>query len=269
MPDPLSRRGLFSFAWAKATATRPDVSAYRRVVRERWDDAGPLLAALAPLAGPLCDAAMAGADQRVLVVAAGDGQIALEAARRGAVVTACEHAEALLEEAEERTGGLDVAWDSSDADDLPYFDGAFDAVIAGPGATFLPRPVRVARELLRVLAPGGMLVLGAPPPGSFLADALELAIPQEGIAGPGAWGRVEVVHGRLDTAEPGVHVEMRDVGLELEFESEAAAWEACSGPLGLPPDARERFAGLVAARSASLPAVRIDDLYTLALACRR
>jgi SAM-dependent methyltransferase len=267
--EEVSRRGLFSLAWARAAAPRrPSVAAYREVVRERWEGAGPLLAALEPLWVPLCEAA--GPAARVLIVAAGDGALPRAASRRaGADVTACEHAEALLAEGERRTEDLDVQWDASDPEDLPFFGNAFGAVIAGPAAAFVPRPVRMTEELLRVLETGGRLALCAPAPGSFLAEALEFALPHEGVPPPAAWGREEVARGRLDTAEPGIDVEMRELPYELRFESQDAAWSACAGPLGLPPDARDAFAALVASRSASRPEVRIDDLYTLALACRR
>jgi hypothetical protein len=55
----------------------------------------------------------------------------------------------------------------------------------------------------------------------------------------------------------------------VRFASESEAWEVCQGPLGIPPDQRDRFADLVTGRSSSLADVRIDDVYTLALACRR
>jgi SAM-dependent methyltransferase len=265
--EQVSRRGLFSLAWARPAPRRPSLSAYREVVRERWQGAGPLLAALEPLYEPLCEAA--GSPPRVLVVAAGDGALPAAAARRGADVTACEHAEALLVDGERRTEELDVAWDPSDPEDLPFFGSAFGAVIAGPAAAFAPRPVRMARELLRVLETDGRLVICAPAPRSFLALALELALPHEGVPPPADWGREEVARGRLDTAEPGTEVEVRTAPYELRFESETAAWAACAGPLGLPPDARDAFADLVRRRSSAGPEVRIDDLYTVALACRR
>jgi SAM-dependent methyltransferase len=265
---PLSRRGLFSLAWVRQNA-RPGLGPYRAVLRERWDGAAPLLAALRPLDDALCDAAGVAAG-RVLVVAAGDGALPAALARRGPDVSACESAPALLDAGVARTEGLGVNWDPSDPEELPFFDGAFDAVVAGFGAIFAPRPVRMARELLRVLALDGRLVLVAPAPRSFLGSALDLALLHEGVPQPQAWGREDVLRGRLDTAEPGVEVqEVRQAPFALEFESEAAAWAACSGPFGIPPHHRDQFADLVARRAASPANTRIDDFYTLALACRR
>jgi SAM-dependent methyltransferase len=245
---PVSRRGLLSLSWARRPP-RASLGPWRAVLHERWDGAAALVAALGPPADALAEAAGAVPGRDVLVVAAGDGAIAAAVAARGASAA--------------------VEADPSDAEDLPFFEGAFDAVVGGLGALFAPRPVRAARELLRVLSPGGRLVLAVPAPGSFLAQALELSLLHDGVPPPQAWGREEVLRGRLDTAAPGIDVELRALPVRVGFASESAAWEACHGALGIPPDRREAFADLVTARSSSRAEVRMDDVYTLALACRR
>src|SRR2546423_1051200 len=76
------------------------------------------------------------------------------------------------------------------------------------------RPRRAARELLRVLRPGGTLVLAAPAPRSLLAQVLRLAqggpgaLP-DGIPSPAAWGREEVARRRIAAVAPGTAVEVR------------------------------------------------------------
>jgi hypothetical protein len=89
-----------------------------------------------------------------------------------------------------------------------------------------------------------------------------------GIPSPAAWGREDVVHERIEAVAPGTEVELRTHPLWLEFESEAAAWLAYSGPFGLPASARDDFADLVAARSDSLARVEMEEPVTLVLARR-
>lgn len=273
MPDePLSRRGLLSLTWARGAAPAPpDLADRTAAQRERWAGAAPLLAALAPLAGVLCDVAAAGPSRRLLDVNAGAGAVSAEAAGRGAVVTACDPVPALVEAGRERTAadGVDVAWALADPEALPFADAAFDAVVSLYGAAFAPHAGRTARELLRVLVPGGLLALAAPAPRSFLAGALGLARPRpEGVRSPAAWGREDVALARLEAAAPGTEIETRELPFSLEFASERDAWTACAGPLGLPAGSRDAFANLVSTRSDAVRVVRIAERATLILARR-
>ena len=90
---------------------------------------------------------------RLLDVGCGAGQLALIAARAGAVVTGCDIATNWLEKAKLRAAaeGLNITFEEGDAESLPYEDAQFDAVVSLIGAMFAPRPERVAAELeLRV-----------------------------------------------------------------------------------------------------------------------
>jgi SAM-dependent methyltransferase len=257
----LSRRSLLSLGFARgrwAEAPPPAVAPYRAVLRERWSAAGAFHDALAPLAGPMADAA--GLRDGARVVVAGDERLRAEVRRRGATVMGVG--------GDDDEPGVDpVAFEQ-----LPFPDGTADAVLAGLVVAFAPRPVATARELLRVLAPDGALVLAAPAPGSFLAAALALAVPHDGVPAPAAWGREPIARGRLDTARPGVEVTASTVRIALELPSEEEAWRMFSGPLGLPPQARDEFARLVDARPSEPARGAMEEpvaLYTLALACRR
>ena len=107
------------------------------------------------LAGPLDG-------KRVLDVGTGDGNYALEAASRGAIVTALDADHAMLETARARSAqrGLRVTLEQGRAEALPLDDGTFDIVFAVTVLCFIPDALMAVREMARVLVPGGRCVLG-------------------------------------------------------------------------------------------------------------
>jgi ubiquinone/menaquinone biosynthesis C-methylase UbiE len=109
----------------------------------------------------LCDAVDVSAGWKVLDVAAGNGNAALGAARRGCDVTAIDYVEALLDRARQRADadGLSLATRVADAEDLPFDDGSFDAALSTVGVMFAPDPERAAGELLRVVRRSGRIGL--------------------------------------------------------------------------------------------------------------
>ncbi len=99
---------------------------------------------------------------RVLDCAAGTGEFSLAAAKRAASVLCTDQSEAMLARARKkvRTRGLsNVTFARRDLTALPDPDGSFDAVIAANVLHLLPDPETAVRELWRVTAPGGLLIL--------------------------------------------------------------------------------------------------------------
>jgi len=101
------------------------------------------------------------ANDRVLDVGCGTGNLALPAARAGAAVTGVDIAPNLLATARELAAAekLEIWFDEGNAEELPYPDAAFDTVVSMFGAMFAPRPELVAAELRRVARPGGRIVM--------------------------------------------------------------------------------------------------------------
>ncbi|WP_261664783.1 bifunctional demethylmenaquinone methyltransferase/2-methoxy-6-polyprenyl-1,4-benzoquinol methylase UbiE [Deinococcus sp. Marseille-Q6407] len=117
--------------------------------------------------------ALAKAPRRVLDIATGTGDFALELKRRApyAEVTGSDFVPEMLElaRAKGRQTGLKVTWEEGDALHLPYPDASFDAVTCAFGFRNFSDYERGLAEMYRVLAPGGRLaILEFPPPAENL-----------------------------------------------------------------------------------------------------
>ncbi len=142
----------------------------------------------------LCEAADVGAGERVLDVAAGNGNATLAAARRFATVTSTDYVPALLERGRIRAAAdrLDVAFEVADAEALPYRAGSFDVVLSSFGVMFAPDHEQAARELMRVCRPGGRIGLASWTPTGFLGQLFRVTAahvpPMPGARSPLLWG---------------------------------------------------------------------------------
>src|SRR5678809_844434 len=98
---------------------------------------------------------------QLLDVACGSGQVALWAARDGVNATGVDIAPNLVQRAQARAKaeGLKARFMQGDAEALPFEDASFDVVTSLVGAMFAPRPDLVAKELLRVSSPGGIIAM--------------------------------------------------------------------------------------------------------------
>ena len=97
----------------------------------------------------LCEAVDLRSGQRVLDVAAGNGNATLAAARRFAEVVSTDYVGALLERGRARAAadGLSVTFQEADAENLPFADASFDVVLSTFGVMFTPDQEQAAREL--------------------------------------------------------------------------------------------------------------------------
>ena len=110
--------------------------------------------------------------QKVLDVAAGNGNVTLAAARRWCDVTSTDYVDALLARGRERAEAerLTVQFQNADAENLPFPDGAFDAVVSTFGVMFTADQDRAAAELLRVCKSGGRIGLANWTPDGFIGQ---------------------------------------------------------------------------------------------------
>ncbi|HEY2467686.1 MAG TPA: methyltransferase domain-containing protein [Terracidiphilus sp.] len=146
--------------------------------------------------------------QKLLDVACGAGQLALIAARAGAIVSGCDIATNWLERARARAAQerLNISFQEGDAEELPYGDAQFDVVTSLVGAMFAPQPDQVAAELTRVCRPGGKIVMANWTAQGFIGQmfkAIARYIAPSGMPSPLLWGDETVVrerfrHGILD-----------------------------------------------------------------------
>lgn len=111
----------------------------------------------ANVCGPLLDAARVGSGTRTLDVATGPGYVAARAAERGASVVGVDVAEEMVALARTQQPGIEFV--RGDAEELPFADGSFDAVVANFMILHVAKPERAAAEAHRVLPPGGRVAL--------------------------------------------------------------------------------------------------------------
>jgi demethylmenaquinone methyltransferase/2-methoxy-6-polyprenyl-1,4-benzoquinol methylase len=103
------------------------------------------------------DLAAVGPGSRVLDVATGTGDLAIEAAGRGCEVVASDFSEEMLEVAKRKAPSMTFEW--ADAMDLAYADDEFDAATVGFGARNFSDLERGVSEMARVVRPGGRVVV--------------------------------------------------------------------------------------------------------------
>ena len=142
----------------------------------------------------LCEAIDLRSNQRVLDVAAGNGNATLAAARRFAEVVSTDYVAALLERGRERANAdhLAVTFKEADAEALPFDDASFDVVLSTFGVMFTPNQAQAAQEMLRVVRPGGKIGLANWTPESFIGQLFKTigkyVPPAPGLKSPALWG---------------------------------------------------------------------------------
>jgi SAM-dependent methyltransferase len=194
----------------------------------------------------LLDRVGVSAGRAVLDVATGTGNVALRAAAAGAAVVGLDLAPELFETARPRAEalGVEVEWVAGDAEELPYPDGTFDAVVSAFGVQFTPRHGVAAAELVRVCKPGGVIGLCNWTPESKVGELFDIMSrylpPAPAFASPPPlWGSEEHVRGLF--ADAGVELEFERATTPFRFDSAehyASFFETNYGPM---VKARERL----------------------------
>ena len=142
----------------------------------------------------LCEAVDLRSNQRVLDVAAGNGNATLAAARRFADVVSTDYVPALLERGRKRAeaDGLAVQFREADAEALPFEDASFDIVLSTFGVMFTPNQEQAANEMLRVCRRGGKIGMANWTPEGFIGRLFKVIgkylPPAPGMKPPSLWG---------------------------------------------------------------------------------
>lgn len=161
------------------------------------------------------------AGMRVLDAACGTGNLSIPAARMGAIVTGQDLTASLVTVARHRARaeGLNIQFDTGDAEDLPYANGAFDMVLSMYGIMFAPRPEPIAAQLSRVCRPGGLIALANWTPTGFIGQMLKTVSahvpPPPDMTPPPLWGVEEVVRERLKASTREISFTRRKVLIRL------------------------------------------------------
>lgn len=215
-------------------------------------------AAVAPIlegaAIRLVGAADIGPGHEVLDVAAGTGNAAVAAARKGAKVRASDLTPSLVEQGRARTSaeGLDVDWREADAEDLPFEDATFDRVTSSFGVIFAPRPEVATREMFRVTKSGGKVAVTSWADRGRGRDFFELLSaymppPPPGLATARDWGD-----------EAALQRWFEPHASSIELSSESVPWTFPSGDAWL--DFLERNANVIVLAKSLLTKERYAEL---------
>jgi ubiquinone/menaquinone biosynthesis C-methylase UbiE len=154
-----------------------------------------------------------GPGEDVLDVACGTGNVAIRAARAGARVVGLDLTPELFDEGRRLAGeaGVEVEWVEGDAEALPFEAESFDVVLSAFGCMFAPRHDVAAREMARVLRPGGRIGVCSWTPEGAIGDffrtvGAHLPPPPPVASPPPLWG-----------SEAHVRELFEGTGIELEF----------------------------------------------------
>ena len=179
-----------------STVLSPDYTAIKQRQQATWaaGDYAVVGTTLQIVGERLCEAIDLRAGERVLDVAAGNGNATLAAARHFAHVTSTDYVGALLERGKERAAAerLSVTFQQADAEALPFADGSFDAALSTFGVMFTPNQEKAAAELARVVRKGGRIGLANWTPDGFIGQLFKTiggyVPPPAGVKSPALWG---------------------------------------------------------------------------------
>ena len=201
-----------------ATPPAVDFSAVKTKQHAAWSagDYAVVGTTLQIVGESLCEALDLRSGERVLDVAAGNGNATLAAARRWADVTSTDYVPTLLERGRARASaeGLPVQFEQADAENLQYLDGSFDVVLSTFGVMFTPDQEKAASEMARVCKPGGRIGLANWTPSSFIGELFKLmgryVPPAAGVKSPALWGTEERLRELFGKRLDSIAIERKD-----------------------------------------------------------
>jgi SAM-dependent methyltransferase len=175
---------------------QPDLEALKARQHGAWSsgDYAVVGTTLQIVGEELCEALDLRGGQKVLDVAAGNGNATLAAARRWCEVVSTDYVPALLDRGRQRAtaDGLSIQFKEADAEALPFDDGTFDVVLSTFGVMFTPQQERAAAELARVCRSGGKIGLANWTPDGFIGQLFKTLgkylPPPSGTKSPALWG---------------------------------------------------------------------------------
>lgn len=204
-----------------------DLNAVKRKQQSAWasGDYAVIGTTLQIVGESLAEASDLRWDERVLDVAAGNGNASLAAARRGCHVTSTDYVDTLLERGAERARAdrLEMNFQVADAESLPFADASFDVVLSTFGVMFTPDQGKAAAEMLRVCRPGGRIGLANWTPDGFIGQVFKTLgrhlPPPAGVQSPSRWG----VLSNLESLFSASAVSIRTTPLVFNFRYRSAA----------------------------------------------
>ena len=202
---------------ATPAASQPDLATVKTRQRAAWSsgDYAVVGTTLQLVGEALCEAMDLRSTQRVLDVAAGNGNVSLAAARRWCDVVSTDYVGALLTRGRERAAAerLEIEFREADVEELPFADGSFDAVVSTFGCMFAPSPARTAAEMLRVCKSGGKVGMANWTPEGFIGQLFKTigrhVPPPAGIESPALWGTRQRIQDLFGAQAAKVEVESR------------------------------------------------------------
>lgn len=178
------------------TTLSPDFAAIKQKQQAAWSsgDYAMIGTTIQIIGERLCDAIDIRSGERVIDIAAGNGNATLAAARHFADVTSTDFVKSLLERGEERAVAerLTVAFKVADAEALPFGDGSFDVALSVFGVMFTPDQEKAASEMSRVVRKGGRMGVVSWTPQGFIGQLFKVLgkhiAPTAGLKPPTLWG---------------------------------------------------------------------------------
>jgi ubiquinone/menaquinone biosynthesis C-methylase UbiE len=204
----------------------------QKAARELWSSGDFPSAArqIAEVGETTVERAQISSDDEVLDVACGAGNATIPAARTAARTVGLDITPELIEAAKKAAAdaGVEIEWVEGDAQDLPFDDESFDVVVSTFGCMFAPDHAKAASELVRVLRPGGRMVVATwRPEGNvgrmFSTIASHMPPPPEGFQPPPLWGVDDHIHEIFGPT--GMAVEVEPTTVEFTADSSDAFFE--------------------------------------------